>query len=54
VYRPEGNGIIERSHRTIKRIAERSKINPLEAVYWYNFSPKDGIKEESVPYKSIY
>ena len=29
---------MERNHRTIKRIAERSKISIPEALYWYNVS----------------
>ena len=37
-YYPEGNGILERNRRTIKRIEERSKLSIPEAVYWYNFS----------------
>lgn len=35
-FRPEGNGIVERSHRTIKRMASRSDRNPLDMVYWWN------------------
>ena len=37
-YYPEGNGIVERNHRRIKRIAELSKKSIPEAVYWYNVS----------------
>ena len=32
-YRQSGNGIIERNHRTIKAVAERSRISPQEAVF---------------------
>lgn len=32
-YRPGGNGIVERHHRTIKAIAERGGISPIESVY---------------------
>ena len=39
-YRPSGNGIIERNHRTIKRTASRSEIDPLSAVFWYNILPR--------------
>ena len=49
-HRPSTNGIVERCHRTIKRIAERSNIAIAEAVYWYNIGPKrrkDGIKSPS-------
>ena len=53
-YRPSGNGIIERNHRTIKRSAARTGKDVLTAVYWYNVSPCDGIADESVPYRRIY
>ena len=33
-YVPAGNGIVERSHRTIKRIAARTRCSVMEAVYW--------------------
>ena len=32
-YAPSGNGIVERNHRTIKRIAERGAITPEEATF---------------------
>ena len=41
-YRPSGNGIVERHHRTIKAMAERGSISPLEATFWYNMSPRSG------------
>ncbi|KAK4318086.1 hypothetical protein Pmani_010884 [Petrolisthes manimaculis] len=47
-YRPGGNGIVERHHRTIKAIAERGGISPIEAVYWYNSTPRSG------PQQSVY
>ncbi|XP_065658267.1 uncharacterized protein LOC136082772 [Hydra vulgaris] len=51
VYFPEGNGIVERNHRTIKRIAERSKMSIPEALYWYNVSAdKNGVS----PMDKIY
>ena len=53
-YRPSGNGIVERNHRTIKAMAERGDGNPIEAVFWYNNSPRDRQKEESVPRASIF
>lgn len=52
-YRPEGNGIIERNHRTIKAIAERGNISPLRAVFFYNRSPRYGQEENSVPQRSV-
>ena len=33
-YEPAGNGIVERSHRTIKRTATRTWCSVIEAVYW--------------------
>lgn len=53
-YRPSGNGIVERHHRTVKAIAERGNISPQEAVYWYNSSPRSGLDAESVPHTAIY
>ena len=41
-YRPSGNGIVERHHRTIKARAERGQVTPMEAVFWYNVSPRSG------------
>ena len=32
-YHPGGNDIVERNHRTIKAIAERGYISPMEAVF---------------------
>ena len=52
-YRAEGNGIVERNHRTIKASAERANISPIDAVYWYNISPRYGQKAESVPQRSV-
>ena len=34
-YGAGGNGIVERSHRTIKTMSERSGKSPTEAVFWY-------------------
>ena len=53
-YVPSGNGIVERNHRTIKRIAARGNISPEEAVYWYNATPRKGGSEESVPSWQIF
>ena len=53
-FRPGGNGIVERSHRTIKAMAERAGTSPVEAAYWYNMVPRDGQKEESVPQRSVF
>ncbi|XP_065657970.1 uncharacterized protein LOC136082493 [Hydra vulgaris] len=50
-YYPEGNGIVERNQRTIKRIAERSKMSIPEALYWYNVSAD---KNGASPMDKIY
>ena len=39
--RPEGDGIIERHHRTVKRMAARSGNNILDMVHGYNISPRN-------------
>ena len=53
-YRPSGNGIVERHHRTIKAMAERGSISPMEAVFWYNMSPRAGQDENSVPQREVF
>lgn len=52
-YRPSGNGVVERNHRTIKRMAARTNSNPLDMVYWYNVTPKDGTAADSVPSRQV-
>lgn len=37
-YKASGNGIVERCHRTIKRMASRSNDDPLNMVFWWNAS----------------
>ena len=53
-YRPSGNAIVERHHRTIKRWAEKAGIEPAEAVFWYNVAPRTSLTEESVPQQAIH
>ena len=53
-YRPAGNGIVERHHRTIKRMAMRSGASPLQMVFWYNLAPKDGQDKQSVPCNMLH
>ena len=48
-YVPSGNGIVERSHRTVKTIAARSKCSIPEAVYVYNITPKDDVDPKTAP-----
>ncbi len=38
-YRPSGNGIVERHHRTIKRMCARTGKVPEEVIIWYNNTP---------------
>ena len=37
-----GNGVVERNHGTIKRMAARSNNSVLDMVHWYNTTPKYG------------
>jgi transposase InsO family protein len=48
-YRPAGNGLVERNHRTIKRMAARSNADPLDLVYWYNQTHKKGTDATTIP-----
>ena len=41
--------IAERSHRSIKRIAARKQCTILEAMYWYNVTPKEDVSPVTVP-----
>ena len=51
INRPNCNGIIERNHKTIKRIASRSNISIMEALWWYNNTPSDG---KETPSSALY
>ena len=51
--RASGNGIIERNHRTIKTIAERSDISPQEAVFWYNLAPRS-YDQQIIPHQQLF
>ena len=53
-YRPSGNGIVERHHRTIKAMAERGQVTPMEAVFWYNMSPRSGQNARTVPQRAVF
>ena len=48
-YSPSGNGIVERSHRTVKTIATRKYCSVLDAVYWHSVTPKDDVSPCTVP-----
>ena len=53
-YRPSGNGIVERHHRTIKARAVRAGTDPLQIVFWYNLAAKEGLKGESAPCSGVF
>ena len=53
-YVPAGNGVAERSHRTIKTIAARQQCSVPEAVYWYNVTPKDSISPCTAPTNALH
>ena len=53
-YVPSGNGIIERCHRTVKRIAARKRSTIPESVYWYNVTPKDDVSSTTAPVNMVY
>lgn len=50
-YRASGNGIVERNHRTVKRMVARSGGRVEEMLYYYNSTPN---ASKSVPMESIY
>lgn len=53
-FRSNCNGIIERNHRTIKRMCARANIEVREAVFWYNFLPKEGLSETNCPCSGVH
>ena len=50
-YRPSGNGIAERHHRTIKRMVARTGHPAEEMVHWFNNSPND---DGDVPMQMVH
>lgn len=50
-HRPAGNGIVERIHRTIKRLAARTGKSPMEMTFWYNSAPLDN---GTIPATALY
>ena len=50
-YRASGNGLVERHHRTIKRMMARSGGTVQEMVYWYNNTPN---VSNVIPSNSVY
>lgn len=53
-YVPSGNGIAERVHRTVKRIAARSNCSIAKATYWYNATPRDGCEAQTAPANGVH
>jgi ribonuclease HI len=53
-YAPSGNGIVERNHRTIKRMAARGNISPEEATFWFNVTPRQEGSDKSVPSRCVF
>ena len=51
---PSGNGIVERCHRTVKRIAARKGCSVQEAVYWYNLVRQDDSSASSAPANQVH
>ena len=53
-YVPSGNCIVERCHRSVKRIADRKRCTIPEAVYWYNVTPEDDVSSATAPANMVY
>ena len=53
-YRASGNGVVERIHRTVKRMAARTGSDVLDMAYWYNVSPKVGVSDATVPSTELF
>ena len=47
-YATDGDRMVERNHRTIKRIVEKGEITFEEATFWYNVTPRKNAEEGSV------
>ena len=53
-YVASGNGVAERCHRSVKRIAARKRHTIAEAVYWYNVALKYDIDWATAPANKLY
>ena len=53
-YRPGGNGIVGRHHRTVKAIAERGGISPEEATFGYNMAPNVRQRDDAMLHRSVF
>ena len=50
-YRPQGNAVVERVHRTIKRSVARTRRGVEEAVFWHN-NTRGG--KAATPYEMVF
>ena len=50
-YRPQGNGTVERVHRTVKRSAARAGVTVEDIVFWLNNSARD---RKVSPYELLF
>lgn len=50
-HRPSGNAIIERHHRTVKRMAARTREDVRKMAFYYNFLPTDA---GDIPYRVLF
>ena len=53
-YSLSRNGIVERSHRTVKTIAARKNCSILEVVYGHNITPKDDVSPCTAPANALH
>lgn len=53
-YRAGGNAIVERNHRTIKRMAARTGADVRDMAFYYNLSPCVEADQKSVPSRSVF
>lgn len=53
-YCPSGNGIVERHHRTVKRMAARASTDPCDMVFYYNATPREVMCGESLPSQRLF
>ena len=50
-YRPQRNGVAERAHRTVKRVAKRSDRTIKEEVFWITNTRGD---KNTLPYELVF
>ena len=51
--RPSGNGIVERNHRTVKRMCARLQKSVDYCVFWYNVTPQGKPAVDSIVMSGI-